>query len=268
MFSTTTILTALGLTTIAGLAMVAGSLPALFTRKGNTRFLAFALGLSAGVMVYVSLMDLLPESIEMLEGDMGEHASTLWALASFFVGFGLIAVIDYLVPDAEHDRDVPCPDTDEVPCPHAVKRMGMMVAFAIGAHNFPEGAAIFVSSLHGMDIAIPIVVAVAIHNIPAGLAISAPIYMATGSRWKALGWSLATGMVEPLGALLAWAVFVPIWTAALNGILLGAVAGIMMYVAFDELLPSSRQFGHNRLAMWGVAAGMALMAMALFLFEH
>lgn len=266
--STSTILTALGLTTIAGLAMVIGSLPALFTRRNNAKFLAFALGLSAGVMVYVSLIDLMPEAIEMLEVEGDEHLATLWSLLAFFGGFGLIAILDYVVPDEEHPREQPCPDTDQVPCPHAVKRLGMMVAVAIGAHNFPEGAAIFVSGLNGLDIAIPIVVAVALHNIPAGLAVSAPIYMATGNRGKALLWSLATGMVEPLGAILAWLVFVPIWTEALNGVLLAAVAGIMMYVAFDELLPASRQFGHNRLAMWGVATGMALMAIVLFLFAH
>ncbi len=147
-----------------------------------------------------------------------------------------------------------------------LRRTGMMLAGAIAIHNFPEGMATFVAAMNGLDVALPIMVAIAIHNIPEGIAVSVPIYHATGNRKKALMWSLMSGLAEPLGAIFGLAFLLPFWTPTVGAIVMAAVAGIMVYISFDELLPGSERYGHHHLAMCGVIGGMVLMAFSLLLF--
>ena len=259
------ILIALLLTLIAGMATAVGALMAFFTKSTNQHHLSGALGLSAGVMVYVSFMELIPEAIEGM-GTVVDSSKTgmLYVLLSFFGGMALIALIDWLVPEDENPHEVHLMGLQANG--QRLKRTGTMLALTIGIHNFPEGVATFVSGLEGADIALPIVVAVAIHNIPEGIAVSVPIYQATGNRRTAFWYSVLSGLAEPVGALFALIFLMPVWTPVVNSICLAAVAGIMVYIAFDELLPNSEAYGHHHWAIGGVIAGMAVMAFGLLLF--
>lgn len=264
----TTVLLALGLTLLAGMSTAIGSLIAFMSKRTNTRFLSFSLGLSAGVMVYVSFMELLPESMGKIAllhpGRVGE----LLVVSAFFGGIALIALIDYLIPEDEnpHEMHTVAEMTAPAGSTHHLKRTGYMLALAIGIHNFPEGMATFVSALEGLDVAIPIVVAIAIHNIPEGIAVSVPMYFATGNRRKALRYSLVSGLAEPLGALFGLAFLLPFWTPLLASMVLASVAGIMVYISFDELLPGSERYGHHHLSIVGVVVGMVVMAGSLMMF--
>lgn len=263
------ILIALGLTLFAGMATGIGALLAFFTRATNTKVIATALGLSAGVMVYISFMELLPEAMnemELLEhGTMGK----IYVLATFFAGMGLAALIDFFIPEDENPHEYH--DTCELrnkPTGNPksrLKRTGFMLALAIGIHNFPEGIATFVSALEGIKVALPIVIAIAIHNIPEGIAVSVPIYHTTGNRRKALTYTFLTGLAEPIGALCGLLFLLPFWTPIVSSLLLSAVAGIMVFISFDELLPSAEGFGHHHYSISGVIAGMAIMAISLIL---
>lgn len=261
--TTDAILVALLMTLVAGLSTGIGSLMAFFTKVTNTRFLSCALGLSAGVMVYVSFMELLPEAVGSMGHNFSEKSAMLYVLLSFFGGMGLIALIDFLVPEDENPHEIHNIHSGEN---KRLKRTGMMLALTIGIHNFPEGIATFVSGLESLDIALPIVVAVAIHNIPEGIAVSVPVYHSTGSRKKALWFSIASGFAEPLGALFALAFLMPIWAPVVNAVCLAAVAGIMVYISFDELLPSAEEYGHHHYAIGGVILGMAVMGFGLLMF--
>ncbi|MCC8038951.1 MAG: zinc transporter ZupT [Bacteroidales bacterium] len=263
-----TIIIALLLTLLAGGSTAIGSLLAFVSKGRNTKFLSGALGLSAGVMVYVSFMDLLPEAMHKLESVYDSKLGMLYVLLSFFGGIGLIALIDWLIPEDENPHEMHTPDEmDPNAGPnHHLKRTGFLLAMAIGIHNFPEGMATFVSALEGLDVAIPIVVAIAIHNIPEGIAVSVPIYYATGNRQKALKYSILSGLAEPIGALVGMAFLLPFWTPLLGAIIIAAVAGVMIYISFDELLPSAERYGHHHVALWGVIAGMVVMAGSLLLF--
>ena len=179
--SNESILLALGLTCIAGLSTGIGSLIALLAKKTNTRFLSAALGLSAGVMIYVSFMELMPESVHLLSGIFSEKTANLYMLLAFFAGIALIALIDHFVPEDENPHEMHS-ESEMASSNSKLKRTGIMMALAIGIHNFPEGLATFVSALTNIEIAIPIVFAIAIHNIPEGIAVSVPIYHSTGSR--------------------------------------------------------------------------------------
>lgn len=254
---------AVALTVLAGLATGGGALVTMFVRRPSTRLLAFAMGLSAGVMTYISFMELLPEAHEAFVPAFGERGASVRMLLAFFGGIALIALIDWLVPEDENPHEAHTLDELSKPDNHHLRRTGTMLALAIGIHNFPEGMATFVSALDGLDVALPIVIAIAIHNIPEGIAVYVPIFHSTGSRRKALRYTVISGLAEPVGALAGMLFLLPFWSPTVNAVCLAAVAGIMVYISFDELLPGAERHGHHHMALIGVIAGMAVMALSL-----
>lgn len=262
--NTQTILIAFGLTMIAGLSTGLGSILAFFTKRSNNKALSGALGLSAGVMIYISFMEMMPQSLQLLSYGNSEQQATIYTLLAFFAGIFLIWAIDLLIPEDENPHEIH--KVEEVKNKSGLKRTGIMLALAIGIHNFPEGLATFASALSSMDIAIPIVIAIAIHNIPEGIAVSVPIYHATGNRKKAFWYSFLSGMAEPLGALIGFLVLLPFWSDTINALLLAFVSGIMVFISFDELLPGAEKYGHHHWAIGGVVCGMMLMAFSLLIF--
>lgn len=259
-------LPAFGMTLLAGLSTGIGSLIALLTRHTNRKFLSVALGFSAGVMIYVSLVEILAQAQTTLAAALGTRGGHTATVLAFFGGMGVIALIDKLIPEGENPHEVKLAEAMADPAPARLMRMGFFTALAIAIHNFPEGLATFVSALQAPGLAVPIVAAIAIHNIPEGIAVSVPIYQATGSRGKAFVYSFASGLAEPLGALMGWLVLRPFMSDAVFGILFAGVAGIMVFISFDELLPAAREYGENHLALYGLIGGMAVMAVSLLLF--
>ena len=262
------VLLAFLLTAMAGLSTGIGSCIAFFTRRTNTKFLSVSLGFSAGVMIYVSMMELLPGAAEYLTPSFGVKNANLFAFLSFFGGMGVIALIDKVIPEDENPHSVTSPEhaAQAMSSEHQLMRTGVLTALAIAIHNFPEGLATFVSALQEPTIAIPVAAAIAIHNIPEGIAVSVPIYYATGSRRRAFWYSFASGLSEPLGALIGYLLLRPWINDTVSGILFGAVAGIMVFISFDELLPSAREYGEHHLSIYGLIAGMFVMAVSLWLF--
>ncbi len=264
MITTSSIVLAFLLTAISGLSTGVGSLIAFFAKRTNTKFLSAALGFSAGVMVYISFMELMPESLGILGEQFSTRLANIYMLASFFIGIAFIAIIDFLIPEDENPHEVH--RVEELGQNKQLHRTGILMALAIAIHNFPEGLATFASALGSIDIAIPITIAIAIHNIPEGIAVSVPIYQATGSRKKAFWYSLLSGMAEPVGALVGFLFLLPFWTPTIHALLLAFVSGIMVFISFDELLPSAEKYGHHHYGIGGVVIGMAVMAGSLLLF--
>lgn len=262
MMNHTALLQAFCLTLVAGMATGIGSLIAFLAKKTDTRFLSAALGLSAGVMIYVSFMELMPEAVKQLENLYTSKMANIIMLGAFFAGILLIALIDKLVPEDENPHEI---HQENDTNPQKLKRTGVMLALAIGIHNFPEGLATFTSALTDIEIALPIMFAIAIHNIPEGIAVSVPMYHATGSKKKAFWYSLLSGLAEPVGALCGYFFLLPFWSPQLNALLLAFVSGIMIYISFDELLPGTEQYGHHHWSISGVIAGMFVMAVSLLI---
>jgi len=253
------------LTLLAGLSTGIGGAFVFFAKTIDRRLLCVSLGLSAGVMIYVSLVEILHESAAMLSEVYGDKTGMLYAMLSFFGGILLIAVIDKLIPCEENPHEMSCqvrPGAED----NRLKRTGLLTALTIAIHNFPEGMASFVSATQSMRLAIPIIVAIAIHNIPEGISIAMPIFYATGSRRIAMRYSLLAGLAEPLGALATYLVLLPFMSPVLQGVLFGVVAGIMVFISLDELLPSAQLYGEHHLSMYGLVLGMAVMALSLWLF--
>ena len=261
-----TILIAFLLTLFAGLSTGIGGLIALIAKRTNTNFLSFALGLSAGVMIYVSFMEMLPQSIESLTEVFGEKKGMLYLILSFFGGIVTIALIDFLVPKQSNPHELQGVEDMKLKKSNGLRQTGIVTAITIAIHNFPEGIATFMSALTSLEVALPITAAIAIHNIPEGIAVSVPIYHATGSKKKAFWLSLLSGLAEPLGALIAFLFLMPFWSSSLNGVVLAAVAGVMVFISLDELLPSAEKYGKHHISIIGLVIGMAIMAMSLYLF--
>lgn len=263
------ILFAFLLTLFAGLSTGIGSLIGLFSKKFNPKMLTIALGFSAGVMIYVSMIEIFVKAKDALAISMGEKNAYIWTVVAFFTGIFVIALIDKLIPAYENPHEM---NTEKIIEQSSQKdkakllRMGMFSALAIGIHNFPEGLATFMSALSSPTLGISIAVAIAIHNIPEGLAVSAPIYFATKSRKKAFVLSFLSGLAEPVGAIIGYFLFRSIFTDATFGFVFAGVAGIMVYISLDELLPTAEEYGEHHLAIGGLIAGMLIMAISLLLF--
>lgn len=261
------VLIAFGMTLFAGLATGLGGLIAILKKNPDDRFMASALGFSSGVMLYVSLVEILPNGIESLSEAFGERGGHWWAITAFFGGIALIAVIDRLVPQAINPHESMVDDTPELQISRQrLMKMGTLTALAIAIHNFPEGFATFVAALEDPLIAVPIVVAIAVHNIPEGIAVAVPIREATGSRRRALTWSTLSGLAEPAGAVIGFLILLPFLGPATLGFAFAAVAGIMVFISMDELLPTAVATGRHHHAVYGLVVGMAVMAISLLLF--
>ncbi|MDD2333176.1 MAG: zinc transporter ZupT [Mesotoga sp.] len=255
---------ALFLTIFAGLSTGVGSILAILTKKTNTRFLSVSLGFSAGIMIYVSFVEIFVKSRESLQEAIGNGLSDWINVIAFFGGIGLIALIDFLVPSAENPHEMR--DVNEMQqMNRSLMRMGVFTAFAIAVHNFPEGLATFLAAMKDPSLGIPIAIAIAIHNVPEGIAVAVPIYQATGSRKKAFIYSFLSGLAEPAGALIGFALINTLFNEMAFGVVFAGVAGIMVYISLDELLPSAEKYGEHHLSISGLIAGMALMAVSLLL---
>lgn len=271
----TNVLVAFGLTMFAGLSTGIGSAIAFFVGKPTPRFLSASLGFSGGVMIYVSLVEIFQKAQRALAGPLGDAGAAWATVAGFFGGMILIGVIDRLVPSDVNPHEPHCDDTTpEAVCEerkdtHHKKRllrMGTLTAMAIAIHNFPEGLATFLGALRDPALGVAIAVAIAIHNIPEGISVSVPIFYATGSRRKAFAYSFLSGLAEPVGVIVGYTILRPFMNDILFGVLFASVAGIMVFISLDELIPTAREYGGGHLAIYGVVAGMAVMALSLLMF--
>ncbi len=263
------IIFAFSLTLFAGLSTGIGSGLALLTKKTSAKFLSISLGFSAGVMLYVSFAEILVKANDALKSALGDKVGSWAAVGGFFFGILFIALIDKLIPSTENPHEVhTVEEMDGKSEEHRTKlmRMGLFTALAIAIHNFPEGLATFTAALSDPKLGIPIAVAIAIHNIPEGIAVAVPVFYATGSRKKAFKLSFLSGLSEPVGAIIGYLILFSFFNDAMFGFIFASVAGIMVYISLDELLPSAREYGEHHLSIYGLIAGMAVMALSLLLF--
>lgn len=285
------VLIALSITLGAGLATVLGSLLVIFARQTNTRILAFGLAFAAGAMVYVSLVEIFVKSQLAFEKVMPVKQAYTAATIAFFVGVVILVGIDRLIPNphgAMAEAEIE-PAADGSPASiaathnhghshkpasairpidrQAIARVGLLAALAITAHNLPEGLATFFATLDSPTIGLPLAAAIAIHNIPEGVSIAVPVYYATGSRSKAVLASLVSGLAEPVGALAGYLVLAPFLSPSVFGAVFGVIAGAMVFLSLDELLPAARRYSDGHETVYGMVIGMAALAVSLVLFK-
>ncbi|MBP3357681.1 MAG: zinc transporter ZupT [Opitutales bacterium] len=259
---------ALLLTLIAGGATSVGALLTFFVKQNNFRILALGMSFSAGVMIYLSFMDILPMAITNMSADAEiSKLGHIGAIAMFFIGVFLAGIIDYFVPEHLHSDEHPQKNKKNFASKRA-HRAAILTALALAIHNFPEGFSVFVTSLENITVGVGVAIAITLHNIPEGVSVALPIYSATGNKSKAFWIATASGIAEPIGALFAYLIFAPILTPTISGMALALTAGLMVYIALDELLPMAREYGEEYYGIFGVFGGMALMAIVSVVFGH
>ena len=274
------VLSALLLTLIAGAATGIGGALVLFKKKLSSNVLAGALGLSAGVMIFISLAELFPEAQSEITALCSIRHGEAFVLLAFFAGMGIITLIDFLIPEYENPHEASGLSLDaktaavgvleQTGNEKALHRLGLLSALAIAIHNFPEGIATFIGALNDPQMGAGITFAIAIHNIPEGIAVAIPIYYATKSKGKALLYATLSGFSEIIGALLCLGVTAVFGVELTGGgpvfpLILASVAGIMIYISLDELLPTAEKYGKHHIAIAGVIAGMAIMGVSLLI---
>ncbi|MBP3924088.1 zinc transporter ZupT [bacterium] len=254
---------ALLLTLFAGLATSIGATLAFMFKKDNLKALSVGLGFSAGVMIFISFMEILPEAQNMLAVNFPNKAQWL-TLGGFVAGILIAILIDYFVPDHINEEELLSPDSyDETK--HKIKRAGLITAIAICVHNFPEGMATFMTSAQNLTLGLSVAIAIAIHNIPEGIAVALPVYHATGKKRYAMLYASLSGLAEPVGALLGMILIHLFMPQILVGFLTASVAGIMVYISFDTLLPLAKEFGDWHKSMIGIISGMIFMWISILL---
>jgi ZIP family zinc transporter len=263
-------LLALILTIIAGLATTVGGFLSFFIRKYNLKVLAIGLGFSAGAMIYISLVELLKQADETVSLIVNPVYSNLIVTVTFLSGILLSAMIDYLLPNHFEIKEIINKDgtkKQRTGKQHKLWRVGFFTFLIISIHNFPEGITTFSSTMIDVSLGLSVALAIAIHNIPEGISIALPIYYATGSKTKAILYSFLSGMAEVLGGLIGYGFIDVIFHGVGFGILIAITAGFMVYISFDELLPTAREYGKNHLSVIGVIAGMLVMSFSLSLLD-
>lgn len=247
---------ALGLSFLAGAATSIGGLLAFFVKKDNFSALAVGLGFSAGVMLYVSFVEMLTRAQFSLREVFGHSLGGWMAIGAFFGGIAIAGAIDTFLPSHHLENNA-------LNKSNKLKRLGLFTALALAIHNFPEGLATFMAALQSPALGISIAFAVAIHNIPEGIAVALPVYHSTGSKQKAFWYSTLSGFAEPVGAILGYLLFRAILTDAAFGVIFAGIAGIMVYISLDELLPTAHEYGNSHQVIWGVIGGLFIMAASL-----
>lgn len=254
------------MTLFAGLTTAIGGAIAFMVKKDNLRALSVGLGFSAGVMIFLSFNDIIPEAGELLAVNY-PNAYEWMVLFGFVAGIVVAILIDYFLPDHVDPEELENP---EGPCNkrHKIKRAGLLTAIAICVHNFPEGMATFLTTTQNVTLGISVGLAIAIHNIPEGIAVALPIYHVTGKKRYAMLYAALSGITEPIGAVIGMFLFSLFLPQVLVGILLAAVAGIMIYLSFDTLLPLSREYGSWHLSMIGIVTGILFIWTGLIILGH
>ncbi len=281
------LLFAFGITLLAGLATGIGGLIAFFAKRTKTTFLAFSLGFSAGVMIFISFTEVLTGAGNIMQQNYAHNIADWLTFISFVAGIALSAGIDKILPSEGNPHELKrveqmhpeSRDPDKPECQgrkmkqsgvrsirdHKLMRIGTFTAIAIGVHNFPEGIATFMAAMSDVAVGVSIALAVAIHNIPEGIAVSVPVYYATGSRRKALAWSVLSGFSEPIGAFAGYFILTLFNSDISLGYVFAMVAGIMVYISFDELLPAAHKYGKHHVAIYGLISGMIVIGLSLIL---
>lgn len=256
------------ITSVAGLSTAIGALIVFMTKAEDYKFLTLALGFSAGVMIYVSFMEIMPQAVDYMSKARGLKEANLLMLLGFVVGILVIGIIDKVIPDEDNPHHSPYMedhDHEVAKKGKSLERVGLMTALGIGIHNFPEGLATFMAALVSPELGVSIAIAIALHNIPEGIAVAAPIYNSTRDKKKAFWVTFLSGFSEPIGGIIGYFILRPFINDTTLGFVFSLVAGIMVYISLDELLPASREYGEEHLSIYGVVGGMIIMALSLIL---
>ena len=205
-----------------------GTFVIFFSSKNKDKIITSSLSFATGVMVCVSLLDLMPESLNMLNNNLNLFLGIILFLIFLCIGVLTSMAIDKYLPDNSENTDN-----------KGLYKIGIISMVAIVLHNIPEGIATFITSTNNLKLGLTITIAIALHNIPEGISIAVPIYHATNNKLKAFLYALLSGMSEVLGSILAYLFLAPLINDHVMKALYAIIAGIMIHISVYELIPGA-----------------------------
>lgn len=235
------------LTIISGLSTLIGTIPMFIKFKDENKIINTSLSFAAGIMITVSLLDLIPESYHLLDHTF---ISLIIVLTSINIGIIISMIIDKFIPNDNN-----------------LYRVGVISLIAIIMHNIPEGVATYISTTHNIKLGITLTIAIALHNIPEGIAISLPIYYATKNKFKAFMLTAISALSEIVGAILASIFLKDIVNDTIMSLILGTVAGIMFYISIYELLNESLKYRNIKRTIISAIVGGVVIFLSIFIIK-
>ena len=240
------------LTFLAGFSTMIGTIP-IFLKRQSEKILISSLGFAAGVMITISVTDLLPNAFSSLQDSYLFFPTFLIVAICFCIGVIFSFTVDHYLPQekVEYGR---------------LYQVGIISCLAIIMHNIPEGIITYLTSEANLHLGITLTLAIALHNIPEGISISVPIYYSTGSRKKALFYTFISGISEPFGAFLAFIFLAPFVNSFVMGLLYAFIAGIMVHISVYELLPEAHSYQKYEIVILSFLLGCGFMLLGHFFF--
>lgn len=234
------------LSLIAGAASGLGGLVVYSFGEVKDWLMGFLMGFAGGVMLVVAFLELFTEALGLL--------THMQATLAFIVGALIMMAIDLTLPHREAgrwERGVAKPE---------FLKSGLIIAFGISLHNFPEGLVVSASYSRLPSMGLMMAIMICLHNIPEGIATATPLVMAGVSKRKAAFTALLSGMTEPLGAIVGSLLIARLGASDyIIGMGLAIAAGIMTYITVDELIPMAHKYGSEspkHIVSTGILAGM------------
>ncbi|MGL5351846.1 MAG: zinc transporter ZupT [Clostridium sp.] len=240
------------LSVLAGLSTVIGAFIVFFSKSENKKLITFSLSFSAGVMITISFTDLFPQAERTLSKYNGNVSGIFFSLLFLIIGAFIAMLIDSFIPSEDKSNSTNITNDSKL------FRVGFVSMIALMLHNFPEGIATYVSAYEDTALGIYIAVAIALHNIPEGISIAMPIYYSTGSKLKAFKYTFYSGIAEPAGAIIAFIFLKPFINEIILSVIFAIVSGIMLYIAFAELIPAARKYGHHKTYLFSLFLGICI----------
>ena len=227
-----------------------GIIPIFIKIKNKDKVIASSLAFASGVMLSVSITDLIPESIHMLKNYFNGQIVILLSFIFMLIGIITSSLIDKYLPTINYQN---------------LYRVGIISMLAIILHNIPEGIATFISTTKDTSLGISLATSIALHNIPEGISISIPIYYSTKSKFKALFYTFISALSEPIGAILTYLFLLPLITDTLLGLLFSFIAGIMLQISLMELLKESLNYNYKQQTKLFFLIGIIFMLLKIFI---
>ena len=239
--------------TIAGLSTLIGALLIFFKidESKYNKFITFCLAFSIAIMIGISVFDLIPESFFQYFSVYGMSKSIILLVVAFLISYIFITILSMLIKRETKKTDL--------------YRLGILNMIVLIFHNLPEGIATFLSSYQDLSLGIKLAIAIMLHNIPEGISIAVPIYYSTGNKKLAFRNAFISGMAEPFGAILAFIFLKKYISEMMISIILIIVAGLMITLSIQELLPESLKYKENKALYLGLASGVVLVLLNILL---
>ena len=230
------------LTFISGISTIIGYL-FIYIKGNRVGVICKSLGFASGVMITISLIDLLPNSYQLII----DKYNVIYTIIIMFLCLLIGSSISLIVNKRIQSREV-----------NKLYKIGIISAIIIVLHNIPEGIITYITASNNIKLGLALSLAITLHNIPEGISISIPIYYSTNSRFKAFIYTFISGISEPLGAVISYLFLSKYINNFILGIIYSIIAGMMLNIGYGELYKEAIQYNKKNAIIYSIIGGFLI----------